>query len=96
MLAELYLTLIRITEDALHESIDARTESLAALRELGPPDLVHLLKQGVRNPTKQVRPVAPDPNDASINILDWHLSSCHRNRRVLVCQPCSIHQYLDS
>ncbi|KFA65901.1 hypothetical protein S40285_02375 [Stachybotrys chlorohalonatus IBT 40285] len=42
-----------ITEDALHESIDARTESLAALRELGPPDLVHLLKQGVRNPTKQ-------------------------------------------
>ena len=44
----------RVTEEALHESIDARTESLVALRELGPPDLVHLLKQGVRNTGKQV------------------------------------------
>ncbi|KAH6994017.1 Chs5p-Arf1p-binding proteins-domain-containing protein [Fusarium venenatum] len=42
-----------ITEEILHESIDARTESLAGLRELGPPDLVHLLKHGVRNPAKQ-------------------------------------------
>lgn len=45
----------RITEEILHESIDARTESLAGLRELGPPDLVHLLKHAVRNPAKQVR-----------------------------------------
>ncbi|KAJ6445390.1 clathrin-coated vesicle protein [Purpureocillium lavendulum] len=42
-----------LTEEVLHESIDARTESLVALRELGPPDLVHLLKQGVRNHGKQ-------------------------------------------
>ncbi|KAH6888483.1 Chs5p-Arf1p-binding proteins-domain-containing protein [Thelonectria olida] len=42
-----------ITEEILHESIDARTESLAGLRELGPPDLVHLLKHAVRNPAKQ-------------------------------------------
>ncbi|PNY24297.1 Budding site selection protein [Tolypocladium capitatum] len=42
-----------LTEEVLHESIDARTESLTALRELGPPDLVHLLKQGVRNSGKQ-------------------------------------------
>ncbi|KAL6793236.1 chaps domain-containing protein [Trichoderma sp. SZMC 28013] len=42
-----------LSEDILHESIDARTESLAALRELGPPDLVHLVKQAVRNPGKQ-------------------------------------------
>ncbi|OAA35570.1 budding site selection protein [Metarhizium rileyi] len=42
-----------VTEEVLHESIDARTESLVALRELGPPDLVHLLKQGVRNTGKQ-------------------------------------------
>ncbi|EFY95028.1 ChAPs domain protein [Metarhizium robertsii] len=42
-----------VTEEVLHESIDARTESLLALRELGPPDLVHLLKQGVRNTGKQ-------------------------------------------
>ncbi|KAM0555827.1 hypothetical protein ACHAPJ_006224 [Fusarium lateritium] len=42
-----------ITEEILHESIDARTESLAGLRELGPPDLVHLLKHNIRNPAKQ-------------------------------------------
>ncbi|ENH74991.1 hypothetical protein FOC1_g10010374 [Fusarium oxysporum f. sp. cubense race 1] len=42
-----------ITEEILHESIDARTESLSGLRELGPPDLVHLLKHAVRNPAKQ-------------------------------------------
>lgn len=38
-----------ITEEVIHESIDARTESLVSLRELGPPDLVHLLKQPIRN-----------------------------------------------
>ncbi|KAH6970959.1 budding site selection protein [Ilyonectria sp. MPI-CAGE-AT-0026] len=43
-----------ITEEILHESIDARTESLNALRELGPPDLVHLLKHQIRNPTRQL------------------------------------------
>ncbi|KAK1771594.1 putative bud site selection protein 7 protein [Phialemonium atrogriseum] len=43
-----------ITEEILQESIDARTESLIALRELGPPDLVHLLKQPVRNPGKHI------------------------------------------
>ncbi|KAK7423404.1 bud site selection protein [Neonectria magnoliae] len=43
-----------ITEEILHESIDARTESLGGLRELGPPDLVHLLKNVVRNPGKQI------------------------------------------
>ncbi|XP_044719679.1 chAPs (Chs5p-Arf1p-binding proteins) domain-containing protein [Hirsutella rhossiliensis] len=42
-----------LTEEVLHESIDARTESLVALRELGPPDLVHLLKQSVRNTARQ-------------------------------------------
>ncbi|POR38348.1 Uncharacterized protein TPAR_01479 [Tolypocladium paradoxum] len=42
-----------LTEEVLHESIDARTESLIALRELGPPDLVHLLKQGLRNSGRQ-------------------------------------------
>ncbi|EMR67415.1 hypothetical protein MGN70_014793 [Eutypa lata] len=42
-----------ITEEVLHESIDARTESLISLRELGPPDLVQLLKQNLRNAGKQ-------------------------------------------
>lgn len=43
-----------LTEDILYESTDARTEVLAALRELGPPDLVHLIKQAPRNPGKQI------------------------------------------
>ncbi|KAI0396404.1 chaps-domain-containing protein [Xylariaceae sp. FL0594] len=42
-----------ISEEIIHESIDARTETLASLRELGPPDLVHLLKQTLRNTGKQ-------------------------------------------
>lgn len=43
----------RISEEVLHESIEARTESLQSLRELGPPDLVHLLKQNLRTATRQ-------------------------------------------
>ncbi|KAI0018492.1 chaps-domain-containing protein [Xylariomycetidae sp. FL0641] len=43
-----------ISEEVLHESIDARTETLVSLRELGPPDLVHLLKQNLRNAGRQV------------------------------------------
>ncbi|KAK1625311.1 Chs5p-Arf1p-binding proteins-domain-containing protein [Colletotrichum phormii] len=43
-----------LTEEILSESIEARTESLISLRELGPPDLVHLLKQATRNPGKQI------------------------------------------
>ncbi|KAG8166578.1 hypothetical protein KVR01_002267 [Diaporthe batatas] len=43
-----------ITEEVLQESIDARTESLISLRELGPPDLVHLLKQQARNSGKHI------------------------------------------
>ncbi|CAN8102119.1 unnamed protein product [Discula destructiva] len=41
-----------ITEEILQESVDVRTESLAQLRELGPPDLVHLLKQTSRSVAK--------------------------------------------
>ncbi|ORY10416.1 Chs5p-Arf1p-binding proteins-domain-containing protein [Clohesyomyces aquaticus] len=43
-----------IYEDELHSAIEARAESLQALRELGPPDLVHLIKQPIKSPTKQV------------------------------------------
>ncbi|KAH8591578.1 Chs5p-Arf1p-binding proteins-domain-containing protein [Bisporella sp. PMI_857] len=42
-----------LTEEVLYECIDARTEVLAGLRELGPPDLVHLIKQAPRSPGKQ-------------------------------------------
>lgn len=48
----LILSVHRMTEDELHESIAARTEVLASLRELGPPDLVQLIKQAPRNPGK--------------------------------------------
>jgi hypothetical protein len=73
----------RISEEIIHESTDARTETLVSLRELGPPDLVHLLKQNLRNASKQVRPVpiadiatAPFPNahstlDRSISPRYW-------------------------
>lgn len=52
-LTSVFSSICRITEEALHESIDARTESLISLRELGPPDLVHLLKQNLRNSGRQ-------------------------------------------
>ncbi|KAK3294410.1 Chs5p-Arf1p-binding proteins-domain-containing protein [Chaetomium fimeti] len=38
-----------LTEEVLHEAIDARTDSLVSLRELGPPDLAHLIKQPLRS-----------------------------------------------
>ena len=52
------LTVNRIYEDELHSSIEARSESLQTLRELGPPDLVHLIKQPIKSATKQVRLVS--------------------------------------
>jgi Chs5-Arf1p-binding protein BUD7/BCH1 len=44
----------RIIEDEdIGLAVDARTDSLAGLRELGPPDLVHLVKQSVKTGSKQ-------------------------------------------
>ncbi|KAF2198230.1 chaps-domain-containing protein [Delitschia confertaspora ATCC 74209] len=43
-----------IYEEELHSVIEARSESLQSLRELGPPDLVHLVKQPIKSTTKQV------------------------------------------
>ncbi|KAB8230511.1 hypothetical protein ETB97_012499 [Aspergillus alliaceus] len=40
-------------EDDLFAAVDARTESLQNLRELGPPDLVYLVKQPKTNSTRQ-------------------------------------------
>ena len=42
-------------EDEIYAAVDARTESLQNLRELGPPDLVYLVKQPKTNSTRQVR-----------------------------------------
>jgi hypothetical protein len=43
-----------IYEDELLSAIESRSESLQTLRELGPPDLVHLIKQPIKSTTKQV------------------------------------------
>jgi hypothetical protein len=61
--ASLLTTQHRIYEDELHSAIEARSETLQALRELGPPDLVHLIKQPIKNATKQVR--GPNPSNAA-------------------------------
>ena len=53
-----------IYEDELHSAIEARSESLQTLRELGPPDLVHLIKQPVKSTSKQVHCNAPNPPEA--------------------------------
>ncbi|KAH0832569.1 hypothetical protein AYO21_06037 [Fonsecaea monophora] len=42
-----------IEDDEIGLAVDARTESLPGLRELGPPDLVHLVKQSVKAGNKQ-------------------------------------------
>lgn len=44
----------RIFEDEIQSVVHAREETLQSLRELGPPDLVHLIKQPVKSSTKQV------------------------------------------
>ncbi|KAN0083132.1 ChAPs (Chs5p-Arf1p-binding proteins) domain containing protein [Elaphomyces granulatus] len=50
----LYWNWNRIYEDDdVYAAIDARTESLQHLRELGPPDLVYLVKQPKTNPNRQ-------------------------------------------
>ncbi|KAF2814540.1 chaps-domain-containing protein [Mytilinidion resinicola] len=42
-----------IFEEELHTAVEARAETLQTLRELGPPDLVHLVKQSKQS-TKQI------------------------------------------
>ncbi|CAK7274731.1 bud site selection protein [Sporothrix epigloea] len=43
-----------IMEEELFEAVESRTEQLLSLRELGPPDLVHLVKQPARGSGRQV------------------------------------------
>lgn len=42
-----------IIEDEIESAIDSRNDLLQALRELGPPDLVHLVKQTVKSGGRQ-------------------------------------------
>ncbi|KAI9841517.1 MAG: hypothetical protein M1838_003524 [Thelocarpon superellum] len=43
-----------IIEDDIEVAVEARTDALVTLRELGPPDLVHLVKQARQSPSKQI------------------------------------------
>ena len=36
---------IRLVEEEIESAIESRNEALQTIRELGPPDLVHLVKQ---------------------------------------------------
>lgn len=50
-------------EEDVYAAVDARTEALPSLRELGPPDLVYLVKQPKTNANRQV---CVDMSDGSI------------------------------
>ncbi len=45
----------RIIEEEIESAIESRNEALPVLRELGPPDLVHLVKQSVKSGGRQVK-----------------------------------------
>lgn len=45
-------------EDEIESSVDSRNDALPTLRELGPPDLVHLVKQSVKSSKKARTPLS--------------------------------------
>ena len=49
------ITFPTLFEDEEQPAVDIRTELLPSLRELGPPDLVHLIKQSTKSSSRQVR-----------------------------------------
>lgn len=59
----------RIIEEEIESAIDSRNDSLSALRELGPPDLVHLVKQSVKSGGRQV----------------YHTGDCYNELALLIC-----------
>lgn len=75
-------------EEDIYAAIDARTESLQSLRELGPPDLIYLVKQPKANANRQVRIDTPGfgyhLTDRIGVTTDWSLPSCCRNRRLIL------------
>lgn len=84
----------RLTEEILHESIEARSDVLSTLRELGPPDLVHLIKQAPRNPAKQVREDSVSKREFLLTLcVDWNISPCHRCRCFFFCQLSCLYQH---
>lgn len=86
--------IFRLIETNIHECLEARTDSLPNLRELGPPDLVELIKQAPGKTQKQVccmkllrRGMEAD------SCTDRFLPPCYRCRCFFVCQFGCLHQY---
>lgn len=80
-------------EEDIYVAVDARTESLQTLRELGPPDLVYLVKQPKANSTRQVYSQFSMLSvytlltmDGYFVLADRRVPPCHRNRCLFVRQ----------
>lgn len=84
-----------VEDDAARSVLDVRTDTLQTLRELGPPDMVYLVKQSTKSSSKQVCPSCLILLDEGVetDLSDRHLSSCYRHRRVIISKPRCIHQY---
>jgi hypothetical protein len=90
------LTYGRIFEDDLHTVVDARTESLQTLRELGPPDLAQLVKIPIKGAQKQVWSARSSMPSLGANSSTARcLPSCYRRRRLILRQPRRVHQHPD-
>ncbi|KKA19526.1 Clathrin-coated vesiclec protein (Bud7) [Rasamsonia emersonii CBS 393.64] len=78
-------------EDDLYAAIDARTESLQNLRELGPPDLVYLVKQPKRTRIARLLPAHTSFRAASLTCC--YNAFSHVDMRVEVKIPGSLESY---
>ncbi len=79
----------RIVEEEIESAIESRNEALQSLRELGPPDLVHLVKQSVKSGGRQVgleRRYKDTTNDTHKSFLDRRLPSCYWCRCIILSQ----------
>ena len=68
----------RIVEDEIESAIESRNDSLQTIRELGPPDLVHLVKQA-KSGGRQVADwhyLFVDEYLLTLKAV-WGLSPCH-------------------
>lgn len=61
----------------IESAIDSRNDSLQALRELGPPDLVHLVKQSVKSGGRQVSA------NSSTSLNGAQCNSAHRPASII-------------
>lgn len=76
--------------------VDARTESLQSLRELGPPDLVYLVKSNTKTAASKVGEPRKSGCEHRCRLTTgsgWHLSPCHRSGRILLSESRSLHKH---